>query len=111
MWISSKTFVEMSDARANAEGRAHTLVNQITALHTTMDWMRVRLNQVEQERADLIEKYMGVKIHVPQIEPISTTDTSDVLNQSVSFEDIGDEEAARQGIDWDDNGELINTRK
>jgi hypothetical protein len=109
MWISSKTFVELSNARAQAEGQTHALVVQITALNTTMDWMRVRLNQVEQERADLIEKYMGVKIQVPQIEPIST-DTSEVLNQSVSFEDMGDDEAARQGYGWNEDGEVINTR-
>ena len=110
MWISAKSFLELSHARSVAEGQTSALVTQITALNTTMDWMRVRLNQVEQERADLIERYMGVKIQVPQIQPIST-DTSEVLNQAVSFEDMGDTEAERLGIDWNGNGELINKRK
>jgi hypothetical protein len=109
MFISKLAWTAERDARIKAEALVGFLQSDRVALHTTMDWMRVRLNQVEQERADLIERYLGVKISVPNIAPAEKpTDNADLFNQTPSFEDVGDAEAERLSIRWDNQtGEVL----
>ncbi len=107
MWISTKAFTELIHDRSQAQGVAQALERHNAVLQTTMDWMTFRLTQLEHERAQLIFQYMGVKITVPTIEsaqPPMTAET--ILNQSISFEDVGDEEAARLGVGWNELGEF-----
>ena len=109
MWVDKRVWQADHDASVRNIALITELRAQNTALLTTMDWFRVRITQVEHERAALIYKYMGVKIDVPSIEeaPEPTGLTSgDILSQIPSFEDMGDEEAKRQGIGWDAQGEL-----
>jgi hypothetical protein len=109
MWVDRKAWDHVNHQLAQAYGTVAGLERSITALETTMDWMRVRLTQLEHERAMLIQHTLGVTIAVPSIEKAPPTkgtgtprsDFGHPLHAMPSFDDVGDEEAARLGISWD----------
>ncbi len=112
MWISRKVYDEVQKQRFEAQGVSQALERQAIATKTTMDWLMVRLTQLEHERAQLIFNYMGVKITVPEILPSAQVEQgSELLNDIPSFSDIGDDEAKRQGFDWDSEGRVTQHGK
>lgn len=111
MWISRLSYDDLRDKALKADAALLELRTYNIQLNATFDWMKLRLYQVEHERAQLIENYMGVKITVPTIEPAPPVSLSDVLGETVSFADIGDEEAAKQGANWNELGELVHGKK
>lgn len=108
MWLSRIAFEKLLQDHSVAVGRAAAIEQQNTKLHATMDWMRLRLNQLEHERSVLVENYMGVKIPAPTIERAEAAPIgSAILNEVPSFEDMGDDAASAAGIAWDDTGRLV----
>lgn len=80
---------------------------RIAAQQTTIDWLMVRVTQVEKERAQLFERYTGVRLAIPEITREADTKPTDrSFDFPVSFNDIGDAEAASQGLGWNDDGTL-----
>jgi hypothetical protein len=94
MWISKAHYntldglVNSSQAR-NTEmlGREGALRQRVIDLEAEnqrqrndIKWFMHRLNQVELERAQLINAAIGVKLHVPQFQPPVEHDAADVLN-------------------------------
>lgn len=77
-----------------------------SAQETTIDWFRVRISQLERERAQLLFNYTGVKVEAPSIERAPEADPSKNLQHVPNFEDIGDKEAGRLGIGWNPDGTL-----
>lgn len=111
MWIARATWDQERDARIRAEAETASIKQYNVALQTTMDWQRVRLNQLEHERARLIETYMGVKIAVPEV-TVESKDSSELLQEVPSFDDVGDDKALLMGISWNEMGEVTHaTRK
>ena len=106
MWIDRKTYddLRLDYAKANEEARVLSHQNQV--LITTLDWLRVRVTQLEMERAQLLWRYTGVKVPVPEIVKTDGV-ASNPMAQTPNFNDVGDTEAAKLGISWDDNGELV----
>jgi hypothetical protein len=57
--------------------------------------------------------YTGVKVDAPTYEPSDPEKDGasmiqrNPLNSLPSFEDVGDEEAARLGIQWDEEGKIL----
>lgn len=115
MWIKRELFERLIEGRAKAEAQANVLANRIIAQDVTLDWLKVRLTQLEYERAQLINNYMGVKIPVPELvkeeqtHPMITAEQ--VLGATIDFSDIGDEAAKTQGLDWDGEGRLTQHGK
>lgn len=119
MWISRKTYEtygkqvsEITHERIAAQVRAATLVEQNKVLQTNLDWLRVRVNQLEHERAQLLWNYLGVKVQIPEIQRVSpTADTPPhPLSELPSFNDVGEAEAKRLGIEWDAEGRVVYTK-
>ena len=113
MWISRKDYDRLVLRNAELEGENRATREHLTATKTTLDWARVRLSQTEHERAQLLFNYTGVKIATPAIvEERATVGPSihDVMSQMPSFDDIGDAEARRLGLAWNDDG-TIKTRQ
>ncbi len=109
MWLSRTVFEKLITDAAEARGQSHALTLQVNSQKSTMDWMAMRLTQSEHERAQLIHNYTGVKIAVPSIEPQERpVSAADLMSQTISFEDVGDVEAERQGIGWDESGEVVH---
>lgn len=109
MWVDRKMYdsLRMDYVKANEEARV--LNNNYTALMTTLDWLRVRVTQLEMERAQLVYNYMGIKLPTPVI---ARTDERPDPNISLpNFEDVGDKEAARLGLGWNADGTLAYESK
>lgn len=115
MWIKRELFERLLTDKSRAEGQALTLANRIAAQDATMDWLKVQLTKSEYERAQLIQNYMGVKIPVMEIateKPTQDRLTAEkVLAATIDFNDVGDEESKRQGLDWDAEGRLTQNGK
>ena len=112
MWVDRKLFDDLRLAEANQRGVATTLKEEVISLRSTLDWMRVRLTQLEHERAVLISNYMGITVTAPRFEKApQTSDFNHPLQALPSFEDVGDEEAARLGVGHNPDGTLRYTTK
>lgn len=115
MWIKQQTFERLIEERAEASGRVQSLIEQVSAQKATVEWLMLRLSQVEHERAILTETFLGVKLPVPVIKsapsPASTITADDLLNSMPSFEDMGDDAAAAAGISWDEHSRVVYKNK
>jgi hypothetical protein len=84
---------------AIAEGRADELAQQLTVAQNNFEWARVRLNQVEAERATLIAHFLKIPI-VPMVLAREFESSSALPDLGgVSFDDLGDDAARREGVD------------
>lgn len=108
MWISRKDYDILQQERLSAQAENKVLSTFIASLTSTLDWARVRLTQVEHEKAQLLFNYTGVKILSPSIEKEVTRPTMQqaALDAGVNFNDLGDAEARRLGIGWNTDGTL-----
>lgn len=106
MWIKRAAYDAMLARALEAQGACGALERQVANQKTTMEWMIHRLTQLEHERAALLYRYMDVKITVPVIETDAPkpADASQIGSDLPSFQDVGDEEAKRLGLDWDEQG-------
>ena len=115
MWVDRKTYTEIGLELAKVREEARVLNDQNRTLRTSLEWLMVRVTQLEKERAALVYNYMGVKVEVPDIQPSrpAVRSTPHEVPLAVpatlgfaGFQDMGDEEAARHGIGWDDEGKV-----
>lgn len=101
-------------AKAELEKRILAEQDANKVLQVNLDWFRVRLTQVEAERAKLLYLHTGVKVETPEFavreeaieQERQSTSLPDIIAGFAGFQDIGDEEAVRQGIDWDEDGKV-----
>lgn len=112
MWISLKAYLKNKEDEIRLRSERDQAVTQLKQQETTLAWFMHRLTQIEAERAKLIFNYTGVKIETPTYEPEEKVNESAALNKNPlnnlpSFEDVGDEEAARLGLGWDAEGNLL----
>lgn len=94
--------------------QCHGLVVENNVVHSqkakddiTIDWMRHRINALEKERTVLLQKVAGINLPTPEIEIAPARQAVADLNWDHGFEDVGDEEAARLGIQHNDLGEVV----
>jgi hypothetical protein len=108
MWIDRKTYDDLRLTAAEHQGQVTALQASVATLTATMDWMRHRVNQLEHERAMLVQNVLGVTIQAPTIErtPAPRLPHDHPLNGTMSFEDVGEAEALRLGITHTDEGTL-----
>lgn len=113
MWVKRSEFRQLVQDTAAALGARDAMQRQVDAQKTNQDWMVLRLTQLEHERAQLLYRYMDVKITVPTVElDLPVTPASSAIGSDLpSFADVGDEEAKRQGLDWDDQGRVTQDGK
>ena len=111
MWVKSAAFIELN-SRCAAQG-------------ATVEWLRIRVNQLERENAILKNQKFHLPVDVAQIEraeaPVATPSTAsrepeppsmeDLVHGNVSRGDMGDDEARRLGVGWDaDTGKVVYGR-
>jgi hypothetical protein len=115
MWIKAELFERLIKERAEATGVNLALERMVTSQKATIEFMALRLQQVEHERALLTEKFLGISLPVPVVKnmpsPASVITADDLLNSMPSFEDMGDEAAAAAGIGWDPSGRVVYAKK
>lgn len=105
MWIKRDIYDTLNAERIKAMEEARVLFDQNATLRSTMTWALRRVEHVELEKAMLLKQYMGIAVKVPSyVVPEPTND--DVLGGANMWNDVGDDEAKRRGIDWADDGTL-----
>ena len=108
MFLSRKIYDDLRDSLVKSQVEANALIQVNAQLQAHIEWMRVRLTQLEFERAQLIRKYMGVDIPSPSFDmPENHPDP----NQTIDFNDIGDAAAAALGLDWAADGTVFQNEK
>ena len=122
MWINRQYFETVIEDHKQQEAelrqRAHDaaiLIGENRALaeqkakdDVHIDWLRHRVNALEKMTAVLMQKAAGVSLPVPEIVPTRPGSmTVPDFSSMPSFEDVGEEEARRLGIEHDDAGELV----
>ena len=112
MWIERKLFMDLIQKESVARGELAALQTRFAAQDSMVDWFRIRLTQLEKERAQMILKYTGVAIETPVFakEP-EQTPLDQVLGEVSTFDDVGDEIAKRLGIGWRPDGTLDYSQK
>jgi hypothetical protein len=111
MWISKAEYLDLRDDRAEAIGRSEALEKRVYALETSNDWLRVQFSKCDIERAALIQRYLGVQVPTIRFEEdvSHNTPVSHIINDAGQlFADVGDKEAIRLGVGWDDDGNYIH---
>lgn len=113
MWITRAEYRQLVQDTAAALGARDAMQRQIDTQKTNQEWMVLRLTQLEHERAQLLYRYMDIKVTVPTVEldvPV-TPESSAIGNDLPSFNDVGDEEAKKLGLDWDSEGRVTQHGK
>lgn len=86
---------------------------------TLAEWLRVRVNQLERERALLLQRALALPMEAPELlreepaRPIAPPTTHDLVRANglphlagIDFDDLGDELAQSLGIDHDSEGRI-----
>jgi hypothetical protein len=106
MWVDRAAYDETRKALWEAVAKNTVLERQVEAQQSTLNWMALRVTQVEHERAQLLFNYTGVKIETPVISPKPNDAVEDVVGQAMNFDDVGEEVAKRMGISHNEDGTL-----
>ena len=83
--------VDLAATRAERDA----LKLQLTVSQNHFDWLKMRVNSLEIERAQLIEKAYGIRTPVPEI--VRTRQQGPDLNPDI-FNDIGEDMAKKLGF-------------
>lgn len=108
MWISKAIFEQSTKERLEAQAVRDALQQHNAQLAAHIEWMRIRLTQVETERAQMIWNYTGVKVPVPQI---IKDETPSIHMPMPDFADMGDAEASKLGITWNPDGSVSHNEQ
>jgi len=69
---------------------------QLSISQNHFDWLRLRVNVLETERAQLVKLAFNIDSPVPEV--VRKPDIPDFLNSAL-FEDLGDQKAKELGLD------------
>lgn len=101
MWLSRYIYDDLRNQLASTTATRDALFARVQALDTTFDWFRVRITQLEHERALMLQNYLGVTVPTLSIEKVpSPTSVRPSYDAVPHFKDMGDTEAKAHGIDW-----------
>lgn len=105
MWIPNKVFslfeiskdvvADLKEEVSALRAERDALKLQLATTQIQFDWLRVKVNGMEIERAQLLEKAYNIKVPVPEI--VRTTGKTPSFNSAL-FEDVGDEVAKELGL-------------
>ena len=109
MLVSRSVIDHLKERAVAAEAKNATLERHNTALEASLEWMRLRISQIEHERALLLYKFMDIKLDVPEIarKPVAPSpETAEALHATLDFNDVGDDMATKLGIGWNADGSI-----
>lgn len=86
---------ELSATRAERD----TIKVQLIINQTQFDWLRMRVNQLEYERAVMLEATTGLKFSSPMIAREAPPPTTPHFTPEFSFDDMGEDIASKLGFE------------
>lgn len=94
--ISKETVDALREELAATRAERDALKVQVATAQVTGDWLRNKVNQLELERAGLIEAAYQIKL--PAVPQIQRQRLPTVSPNEFSFSDVGDELARKLGL-------------
>ena len=92
--LDSVNALRTENAALAAENKL--LQTELTSTKVNLDWLRIQFNQLQMERAELLHKAHGIRVPVPELRRERSAAPPSL--EEFSFEDIGDEVAAKIGL-------------
>ena len=93
--ISKESVESLREDLAATRAERDSLKLQLSVSQNHFDWLRMRVNALEIERAQLIEKAYGIRTAIPEI--IRTRAQDPDLNPDI-FTDVGEDMAKKLGF-------------
>ena|SRR3990167_2634562 len=93
--VSREALSSLREELAAVRADRDSLRQQLTASLINSDWFRLRFNELERENKALMEKAYNIKLPVPEI--LINKQVNPTIEQ-FSFDDMGDEMAAKLGF-------------
>lgn len=113
MWISKQTYQDLYHEWQKCKAESEAQTRAAIGLRESNNWLMLRVTSLEKERAVFVERMFGVKIAVPELSPIPIVHdpfAENPLNETMSFEDVGDEAARQFGINHDSEGRVVYSK-
>lgn len=101
MFISRKVYDDLRFALLEAQSEWRALGQTNAQLTAHIEWMRIRITELSLERAAMMKRYLNIDIPVASFEEERVPFSPD---ETISFNDVGDEVAAKLGIGWTSEG-------
>lgn len=92
--ISKDTVAALREELAALRTERDTLRTQLISTQANFEWVRSRINVLEVERAQLLEKAYNIKTPVPEIARTAAPE----MIEAFSFNDMGDDMARKLGF-------------
>lgn len=86
--VGNEQLREQERRTSKAEGELNRTLLENHRMRADLDWFKLRLNQVERERGQLIQAAIGVKISVPEFVP-SAPEIDSALHEMPNFATVG----------------------
>lgn len=93
--VAKQALSNLSEELAAVRADRDALKLQLSTAQNHFDWLRVRVNVLEVERAQLVEKAYGIRVPVPEV--VRTPVVGPDFNSDI-FSDIGDTVAKQFGL-------------
>ena len=82
----------LADGQGVLIGANLRLKEENAQLRATVEWMKIRLNSVEKERAVLISAAIGIKVPVPEFMPVTgDADMQKTFNEMPNLSTVGED--------------------
>jgi len=102
MWVPSsfvKLFTNSFEELATAKAERDSYRDELAKSNILNDWLRMQVNSLQMERAELLKVAYNIKVSAPQISKAPAVgDGGSMGIENLDFEDIGDEMAKRLGL-------------
>lgn len=109
MFISRPVYDDLVAERQKAILRSEHLQHRELQLQAQLDWLQVQYTRLSYENAQMLDRYLGIKVPVPSFDKERTEPLDP--NQTLDFNDVGDERAAQMGLGWAKDGSLVSLTK
>lgn len=127
MWIGKDQFWKIVESAAVANEKVKALWGEVNRCHATIEWLRTHVNRLETERALLMQTVYHVPLGSFEIAKNPVNDTKPgigvpandeenegrlgiLTDHQALLEDMGDDEAGRQGIRLEPDGVAVYTK-
>lgn len=100
--ISKDNVSSLREELAAVKAERDTLKHQLVVANTNFDWARIKLNQLEFEKAALFEKVTGAKIPAAELVKTMSQEATVDFDRMIGFDDMGDKLAKRFGLELHD---------
>jgi hypothetical protein len=108
MWISQAAYLKDREDLLRVVAERDAAHKLIEAQKATVEFMMLQFTKLEHERNKLLWTFTGVKFpeQVLSAEPSGGSQFDNPMNALPNFNDMGDAEARKQGLGWNESGEL-----